>query len=183
MSAELESHLLLHVDDNLRRGMPPAEARRRAVLALGGLDQAKEQYRDRSGLPLLGHVARDVRHGLRAIRRHPGFSAAAVITLALGLGANLAIFRFVHAVLIDRLHVHDPERLVAFRPRSFSYPEFRGIAAATGDVLTHTAARWSVPINVTIDGVTDYLPAELVSGSYFSTWPDSSGRTVARCER
>ena len=74
--AELESHLQLHIDDNLRAGMTPPEARRRAVMALGGIDRTKDEYRDRRGIPVIESLSRDLRHCARTLMTSPGFSAA-----------------------------------------------------------------------------------------------------------
>ena len=166
---ELQSHLQLHIDDNVKAGMTAGEARRRAILALGGIEQVKEPYRDQRGMPAVTHLIRDVRYGLRTLRRNPGFAAAAIITLGLGLGANMAMFRFVDAVLLESLPVPNPEQLVLVRPWSFNYPEFRALAARNTDVLRRTTARWTIRVNLTLDGTTEYLPGELVSGSYFDT--------------
>src|SRR5687767_4572509 len=86
LADELESHLQFHVEDNLRAGMAPAEARRAALFKLGGLDQAKEQYRDRRGLPIVDAIGRDLRDACRNIRRAPRATVAIVATLALALG-------------------------------------------------------------------------------------------------
>jgi predicted permease len=112
LAEEIEANLQLHVDDNLRAGMTPAEARRAAMLKLGGLETAKEEYRDRKTLPLVAHLAQDARFALRAFRRQPGFAAVAVVTLALGIGANTAIFSVLDAVLWKSLPVRAPEELV-----------------------------------------------------------------------
>ncbi|HUF29630.1 MAG TPA: ABC transporter permease, partial [Gemmatimonadaceae bacterium] len=167
LADELESHLQLHIDENLRAGMAPAEARRRAIIALGGVEQAKEQYRDRRGVPCVTHLVQDTRYGLRTLRRNPGFAAAAIVTLALGLGANMAIFRFVDAVVLESLPVPNPEDLVVVRPFAFSYPSFRQLTAVTTDVFAGTAVRSPIRVDLSADGLTEHLPAELVSGSYF----------------
>src|SRR5271155_4330176 len=78
LDAELESHLQHHIDDNIRRGMAPAEARRQALIQFGGVEAAKEAWRDRRSLPWLETFLQDVRFGLRMLRKNPGFSAVAV---------------------------------------------------------------------------------------------------------
>ncbi|HKV09463.1 MAG TPA: ABC transporter permease [Thermoanaerobaculia bacterium] len=112
LAAELESHLAMHIDDNVRAGMTPEEARRQAILKLGGVAQTEERYRDRRGLPGLENLVRDLLFGLRMMRRNPGFTAVAVLTLGLGIGANTAIFSIVNAVLLHPLPFPRSEELV-----------------------------------------------------------------------
>ena len=112
LAAELDSHLQLHVDDNLRAGMTPDEARRRAMIALGGVESTKEAYRDRRGLPVLESLARDLRYGARTLTRSPGFAFAGILILGLGIGVNSAIFTVVNAVVLRPLPFADSERIV-----------------------------------------------------------------------
>src|SRR5580693_4376888 len=112
LAAEMESHLQMHIDDNLRSGMTPQEARRQALLRLGGIEQTKEIYRDRKSLPIIESLLRDLRYGLRVLRKNPGFTTVAVLTLAIGIGANTAIFSVLESQLWRPLPFPDSERLV-----------------------------------------------------------------------
>src|SRR3974390_967151 len=114
LSAELESHLQLHIEDNLRAGMTPYEARREALMKLGGVEQAKEAHRDRRGLPLLETVWQDVRYATRTLAMRPGFAIVAVLTLAVGIGATTAVFSVVDRVLFRSLPYPQDDRLVSF---------------------------------------------------------------------
>jgi predicted permease len=112
---------------------------------------------------------RDVRYAARTLIKRPGFTAVAVLSLALGLGANLAVFRFVDAVLLKSLPVPRPEELMILRGgRGFGYTWFREFATRN-DVFANTATRWTLSVNLTAGESTDYMPAEIVSGTYFDT--------------
>jgi predicted permease len=112
LADEIESHLQMHIDDNIRAGMSPQEARRVAVMKLGGVDQAKEAYRDRATLPFLESIIQDLRFTVRQLRKNPAFTFTATAMVALGIGASVAIFAFVDAALIKPLPYQNPSRLL-----------------------------------------------------------------------
>jgi predicted permease len=109
---EIESHLQMHIEDNLRSGMTPEQARRGAMLKLGGVELTKQSYRDAGAIPHLENVAQDLRFAIRQLGKNPGFTFPAVLVLALGLSASVAIFAFVDAALIKPLPYQNPGRLV-----------------------------------------------------------------------
>ncbi|HEY9466289.1 MAG TPA: ABC transporter permease, partial [Vicinamibacterales bacterium] len=131
LDQEMDAHRTLLVDEYRRRGLSEDEARRAAYLTLGNATQLREAHREIRGVPLLEEVARDFRYALRGCRRQPAFTTVAVVTLAVGIGANAAVFSIVHGVLMRPLAYADPDALVSVtRSRS---------AAPGGQV---SLARW-----------------------------------------
>ena len=109
---ELRSHMEIAAEDKRRRGLDPDDASRAARIEVGGASQAMDALRDQRGLPWLDDLARDVSHGLRTLRRAPVFTAVALLTLALGIGANTAIFSIVNGVILRPLDFPKPEQLM-----------------------------------------------------------------------
>ena len=111
LAEELESHLQLHIEDNLRAGMAPEAARSDALIKLGGIEQTKQIYREQRGLPMIETALQDLRFGFRTLRRSPGFAILAILCLTLGIGANAAVFSWIEGLLFR------PYPLVAHQER------------------------------------------------------------------
>jgi putative ABC transport system permease protein len=164
LAEELASHIELHVEDNIRAGMTPEEARRHALLKLGGVEQTKELYRDRRGVPALESFGQDLRFGLRMLMRNRGFAVAAVLTLGLGIGANAAVFSVVDAVFLRPLPYRDPDRLVAMMIDARTPGNFLDIREHNRTLEAMAAAR-PVDLNLTGDGEPERLPAAMMTAN------------------
>jgi putative ABC transport system permease protein len=132
---ELDAHLSLLVEENLRRGLSPDEAWRAARVRLGGSEQLRTVHREQQGLPWLEAALQDLRYAIRILSREPGFSAVIVITLALGVGANTAIFTVLRAALLRPLPYANPGELVTWS-RNESLPDVVDIRSETHDVFS-----------------------------------------------
>src|SRR4051812_35850947 len=112
MADEIECHLQLHIDDNVRAGMTPTEARRHALLKFGPVERMKDDYRDRAGLPVVRHIGQDLRFAARLLRKAPLFSVAAIVTIALSIGVNAAVFTVFNAAALQPLRTPQSDALL-----------------------------------------------------------------------
>ncbi len=176
LADEIESNIQLHIEDNLRAGMTPREARRQALMKFGGVEPVKESYRERRGIPLLETLWQDIRYGLRMLRKSPGFTAIAVLTLALGIGANTAIFSVVDSFLLRPLPVKDSGQITVLARQQkntvlsplFSYPEYEDLrqqgSSEFSDMLAYRMGRDGLSVN----GHADRIISSFVTGNYFT---------------
>ena len=177
LDEEVSLHLQMMEEELRRRGMSENEAKAAARREFGGVAHAKEAYRDERGFPRIESFAKDVRYALRGLQRSPGFTAAAVISLALGIGANTAIFSLFHTLMLRMLPVAHPEELVwlnrtgGWGKRTVSEPLYKEIAARadlfSGVIASTTAEK--VHFTPRPGGRGEYAQRELVSGNYFQT--------------
>ncbi|HEY2800146.1 MAG TPA: ABC transporter permease [Chthoniobacterales bacterium] len=176
LEEELRDHLVRKTEEGIARGLTSEEARRRALLALGGIEQRKEECRDARGLRWLEEFLQDLRYGFRLLCKNPGFSVVVVLALAIGLGANTALFSLFDRVLLRPLPVQHPEQLVvlsvtnerAASDTSFSHPMYRQLRDNNA-VFNGILAQAGVSLNVAYGGESEKVRGELVSGNYFET--------------
>lgn len=186
LERELAFHIERQMQDLVAQGVEPGEAERQARLAFGGVEQTKERCRDARGVRWVEDFFGDCRYGIRLLRRSPGFTCAAVISLALGIGANTAIFSLMDLVMLRSMPVREPDRLVQFQkyhPKygrgAISYPLFerfgRELRSFEGLLAQASLGRREIRI----DGQVDEADIELVSGAYYSVLGvrASAGRT------
>lgn len=169
LDAELRGYLDEMIERKIRQGTLPAEARRQALLEAGGLDQVKEEVRDAWLGTGIETTIRDVHYAVRTLSRSPGFTITALLSLALGIGANTAIFSILHALVLRSLPVSDPERLaVVTRNESVSspYPLFV-VLRDHSQTLDGVLAFRTNPVRLSKDGETERITGVLVSGTYF----------------
>src|SRR5580698_10562579 len=171
---EIAEHIALQTEENLRAGLDPVEARRQAMLKFGGVESMKEKYRDERTLPWLEHLVQDLRFALRMLYKNPGFTVVAVVTLALGIGANAAIFSVVRGVLLRPLANRDEARLLYVGQSdsrntdvAFSVPEINDLSSNLKSVQ---AIGTLSALDFTVVGLGEArtLGAGVVDGNYFN---------------
>jgi putative ABC transport system permease protein len=189
MDAELRFHIDAYAEDLVRSGVPRTEAMRRARLEFGGIERAKEACRDGRGISLIEGLVQDLRFGLRVLRKNPAFTAVAVITMGLGIGATTAIFCVVNSVLLKPLAMQEPSRVV------YVQEEWHGLfpdlsAGNFADVRKQAAsfAKLSASHNGSFNLATENAPervqGEYVTADYFETFgvPPIVGRIISADE-
>jgi predicted permease len=174
MDEELRFHLDREIAKNIRAGMPDSEARRVALVRFGGVERVKEQVRDERGVRGLEDLIMDVRYALRTLLRSPGFTFIAILSMALGIGANTAMFSVANAILVRELPVREPESLVNFyRDRAFtasdpmSYPDYLQLLERTASVFEDVGGYQFAFVTRDEGTSVGNLVVEMVTGNYF----------------
>ncbi len=170
MDAELRFHVESYTEDLILSGVPEAEAMRRARLEFGGLEQTKEVCREARGTNLVESLTQDVRFGLRLMRKSPGFTAVAVVTLALGIGANTMVFSVVNALLLRPLPVERPNELAFVENTHFgpgqSFPNYKDLRDHNRTFAGLIGYRIA-PMEMKSDGGAQRVWGYLATGNYF----------------
>jgi predicted permease len=173
---ELRFHIEQRTAENIATGMSPEEAAREARKRFGNLQGVREECREKRGASLGETTLQDIRFGLRVLRKNPGFTAVAVLTLALGIGANTIVFSLINAVLLRPLDgVEEPGRVAAIYTSDYSsgrygtssYPDYLDLSEER-DVFAWLAAYRETVLNLTVGDETERLEGLFVTGSYFS---------------
>jgi predicted permease len=172
---EIEGHIALQTEENLRAGLSPVEARRQAMLKFGGVEAIKQDYRAERGLVFVENLAGDLRNAARTISRMPGLAAVIVVSLAIGIGVNTTILSWIQMILLQPLPgVSGAANFVLVEPRAETggYPgaswlEYRGLQTRV-PALRDIVASQMVAFNVGEPGQTERTHGQLVSGNYFS---------------
>jgi predicted permease len=176
LNEELQFHLEQKIRQFIARGLSPQEAHRAAQREFGGIEQSKENCRDTRRVNLIETSIQDIRFAFRMLLKNPGFTATAVLTLALGIGANTAIFSMVNSFLLRPLPIKDPQQftVLAFQLKkgnlqtSFSYPELEDLQSQSSSVFSDVIASGLSEGGLTFNGKTEPLVVNHISGNFFS---------------
>lgn len=200
---EIEEHVAMEMEENIRKGMDVVEARRQAMVKFGGVETMKEEYRDMRGLPFLETLIADTQHALRRLKKSPSFTVTTILTLALGIGATTSIFTLVHQVLLKSLAVSKPSELyrfgrqthcciwggytqygefsvfsdelyLHFRDNTPAFEELAAMQAGSGSLFGVRRANVAEPARS--------YPGKYVSGNYFAMFgiPAAAGRMLTK---
>jgi predicted permease len=181
LAEEMSSHLDLAIEEYLRAGMTPQQARRRALVQFGGPQQAKENHRESRGLPMVETLLQDLRYTFRTLRKDRAFAAAAILILALGIGANIVVFSVVNTLLLRPLPFPHPEQLVWFTGnhgegglsgRTYnvgSYEEYARHAQSFQEITCYQAFWGSSEFNMTGHGDPQHIQTVMVANNFFHT--------------
>ena len=175
LADEIGAHLELLTETKINEGLSPEDARRAALVELGGIEQVKESVREVRHGRLLEDLLQDGRYALRSLRKHPGFTLIAIFTLALGIGANTAIFSVINAVLLRPLPYAEPDRLLVLletiseQPIGVSYPNFVDWRNQQSVFENIAAVRQRESFNLTGEGESERLQGRLVSANFLPT--------------
>jgi predicted permease len=190
LRAEIEAHITLQIEENIRAGLSTEDARRQAMWKFGPVEAVKESYREQRGLPLMETLIQDMRYALRRLRMAPAFTIATILTLALGIGATTAIFTLVHAVLLKSLPVANPSELVRLGKETRccywgGYDQANEFSLASYDLYKYFRDNTKEFVELSAFSASTHLlgvrraggaepaqsfPGEFVSGNYFATF-------------
>ncbi len=181
LEEEMAAHLEMAVEENVQNEMTPEEARRQALIQFGGTQQAKERHRESRGLPALDELLQDLRYTFRTLRKDRSFTIIAVLILALGIGANIAVFSVVNCLLLKPLPFPKSQQLVWFAGNEGegglsavtynvgSYEEFRRHNQSFQEVTSYQAFWGSSAFNMTGQGEPQHVQAVMVADNFFQT--------------
>src|SRR6266545_8034353 len=173
MDDEMRSHIEMQTQENIDSGMKPEEARYAALRQFGWVESIKETCREQRGVSWIENLGQDVRYGARMLRKHPGFTTVAVLTLALGIGANTAIFSVVNAVLLRPLPFKEPDRLFLVEAKGgfgvMAGGDFRDLVEH-GSLFSSVAAYNTTTLNLSGKSDPERVKGLRVSASFFSTF-------------
>ena len=191
LDEELRFHLEHQIEKHIQSGLTREESTLRTRLEFGGIAQVKGECREARGVSFLETLVQDVRFGFRTLRRSPGFTIVAILTLALGIGLNSSIFTIFDAAAFQPLRVKDPSTIVDVYQsvqgepgsyRSFSYPEYVALRNLNGVFSGMIAYAWT-PVELSVknggqDSEAEETQGLLVSGNYFPYWEGKQRKEV-----